>query len=132
MAWKVNKIMQDQSCSDKDMFLLIMGSGHMGYHHGVPERLYRWQPELKNRACRIIARSVDDKISFKAGNGNDVEGLNRVFGCQADAADICFLYEEEEDIESVKAETEKSYNKVGGTAHIEGNLLLAKKAQYIH
>ena len=123
MAWKVNKIMQDPSTSEKDMFVLIMGAGHMGYHHGVPERLYGWQPAVKGKAYRVIARSVDDKLSFEG----KVEDLDRVFGSEADAADVCFLYEMEEDIDSVKAETAKAYNKVGGTAHIEGNLLLAKK-----
>ena len=78
---------------------------------------------VKDDVYRVIARSVDDKISFEG----KVEDLDRVFGSKADAADVCFLYELEEDIESVKAETAKAYNKVGGTAHIEGNLVLAKK-----
>ena len=43
------------------------------------------------------------------------------------ASDVCFLYEMEEDIETVKEETAKAYNKVGGTAHIAGNLTMANK-----
>ena len=122
MAWKVSRLLSDPKTDDDEMFVLIMGNGHMGYNHGVPERLFKLHPSVEGDCYRVIARCADDKLTF------DLNGATRVFGdASKNAAELCFLYEVAENIDSVKAETAKAYNKVGGTAHIEGNLLLAKK-----
>ena len=120
MAWKVNKLIEAQGVEDQT-YLVICGNGHMGYGFGVPERIFAHRPELESSVYMLYARAADHKVDI---SGNGLEG---VFMKDTPASDVCFLYEMEEDIETVKEETAKAYNKVGGTAHIAGNLTMANK-----
>jgi hypothetical protein len=45
MAYAVSKLMQSQPADST--FFVIMGFGHMGHGHGVPERI--WQLEKESR-----------------------------------------------------------------------------------
>ena len=124
MANKVNELMK-VSAPDTT-FYIICGTGHMQYGFGVPERIWAANEALKNSTSMIVAYESDD-VSFE----EDKETLENTFGTELSPADYCFLFpqhQEEEEGEDVKGETAAAYDKVGDTAHREGNL---KKAEQV-
>jgi len=74
--------------------MIVCGSSHMMYGHGVPERLQRAVPRLRGDACcRIVARQEDARLSLDDLRRDAVAaGLAAVFGEETNAADLAFIY----------------------------------------
>ena len=49
MAHRTVKLLEQEDESSKDKYLLLMGTGHMGYGFGVPERIFAKKPEDENK-----------------------------------------------------------------------------------
>ena len=70
----------------------------------------------------IVANQADGVKFMK-----DAECLDVNFGTELSPADFCFLFDEDKEEEDVKGDTAAAYDKVGETAHREGNLKKAEK-----
>lgn len=139
MAWCAKTIDQIFNISGQDRMLLVCGVGHMLYWNGVPERILananetavvKSKDDILRVACLPVAQgTLDDSSSGipeeDPSNDRILSTLADAYG-SSDAADICFLYEEETDDSSfidekkVQEETKNAYDKVGNTAHLEG------------
>jgi uncharacterized iron-regulated protein len=91
MAMVVNKLVEqgedtgEQSGGDR--IIVLCGAGHMGYNHGLPERVYAEHPQLKSDTCRIITMEAN-----KYETAADVqESLLEVFGQDTDPADFVLV-----------------------------------------
>lgn len=128
MAHKVNRLIDCSMArgrADQESFLVICGVGHMGYNFGVPERIYEVHPQIKEKACSIYSRPADGILGLTTDD--TPAQMAAVFGTASDAADLCYLFDEEcnQIVEDVKAETAAAYDRVGQTADRPGNLALA-------
>jgi ubiquinone/menaquinone biosynthesis C-methylase UbiE/uncharacterized iron-regulated protein len=135
MAWCIHNLNRFDLKGD-DRMLIVCGIGHMLYSHGVPERMISNginPKDIMRVACipttnkYIVSGDVDTKEDV-------ISLLHESFGGpENDAADICFIYEDdydsEEDEEMIRAETREAYDKVGSTAHLSGGDL--RKARSI-
>ena len=135
MAWCIYNLSRLDLKGD-DRMLIVCGIGHMLYSHGVPERMIAngINPnDILRVACIPTANKsiVSDDTDKK---GDVISLLKESFGGpENDAADICFIYEDdydsEEEEENVRTETREAYDKVGSTAHLSGGDL--RKARSI-
>lgn len=125
MARKVRQLVVESKESDK--FLVICGNGHMGYNHGVPERIFSSLPDLEASCVRVYCQ-VSNWLS-RCSAEECVNELRIAFGSEgSNVADVCMVLEELSDEDSqVKGETAAAYNKVGQTAHLAGNMSKARK-----
>ena len=98
-------------------YYVICGMGHMQYGYGVPERIWAANEALKQSTSMVVAYELDG-VKFDV----DKEHLEAQFGTEVSPADYCFLFESAQEEEDVKGETAAAYDKVGDTAHREGNL----------
>jgi len=57
MANKLHKLLRISNSKEK--FLVICGARHMAFGHGVPERLFKNNENLKNSTFTIISRESD-------------------------------------------------------------------------
>eukprot|EP00557_Chaetoceros_sp_GSL56_P005914 CAMPEP_0176488052 /NCGR_PEP_ID=MMETSP0200_2-20121128/6486_1 /TAXON_ID=947934 /ORGANISM="Chaetoceros sp., Strain GSL56" /LENGTH=665 /DNA_ID=CAMNT_0017884975 /DNA_START=1164 /DNA_END=3161 /DNA_ORIENTATION=- len=143
MAWCVKNLDDILNVSGYDRMLLVCGVGHMLYSHGVPERILQHAKKnemgivkAKEDILRIACFPVTEGTLM---NGDDdknmtLEEITAILkdaygGVEYDAADVCFLYEEDsleedDDDEQIRNETQTAYDKVGHTAHLleAGNL----------
>jgi arsenite methyltransferase len=145
MAWCA-KNLEMLNITGQDRMMLVCGVGHMLYGHGVPERILansnessvvKSKDDMLRVACLPISKgklSADSALASATGpeNGNDtatetdriVSILEDAYGGAAsDAADVCFLYEEVEELEDediIRQETQAAYDKVGSSAHLAG------------
>lgn len=132
-AHKINQLVQ-QKGNESDKFLVIAGNGHLLYYCGIPERVLEQDPELAQHTClvmsqRVKAQDLEQKEYIR-------EMLKDTYPEGSNPCDYLYLYvdnkeeEEEEEVDTqwVKAETKKAYDKVGQSAHLEGN---AQRAYHI-
>jgi len=128
MAHKVNQLIRE-SDNENDKFLVIAGNGHLSHYQGVPERVFSEHPELINQSCLVTSHQWEGE--FLGGSSpqnllNDLEAGPP----GANPADFLYVYVDDRDKmqrcpssgAEVKAETKQAYDKVGETAHLEGNL----------
>jgi arsenite methyltransferase len=120
MAHKINTLIRE-SDDENDRFLVIAGNGHLAYYQGVPERVLGEHPHLINTCCLIISHEWDQGL---IGGSSPTFLLKELEAGPpgANPADFFYIYQEGENPDAVKAETREAYDKVGATAHIEGNL----------
>lgn len=139
MAYVVNKLIKTATADSR--YLLICGNGHMGFGYGVPERVWDVNSGTKEDSYMIYCRNGDTKLTLDVEKGNDfTQAMNDAFGKEGSPADVTFLFEdfeydseddnkdgEETKEQQVKNETAEAYDKVGESAHFEGNLKKAEK-----
>lgn len=96
-------------CPD-DALLVLCGSSHMLFGHGVPERLFEAVPRLQAECCRVVAHQEepsDEAPSDEAPStaADPAAHLKAAFGTGTDAADLAFIYAEwENDDEAADAD----------------------------
>ena len=120
MANKVNELLKIGALDTT--YYVICGTGHMQYGYGVPERIWAANETLKQSTSMVVAYEADG-VKFDV----DTEHLEVNFGTELSPADFCFLFADTKEEEDVKGETAAAYDKVGDTAHREGNLRKAEK-----
>mmetsp|Transcript_15697 Transcript_15697/g.23082 ORF Transcript_15697/g.23082 Transcript_15697/m.23082 type:complete len:667 (+) Transcript_15697:90-2090(+) len=146
MAHKVNRLIADYAndcdCKHKnendekkeeevdDRFLIIAGNGHLMHYQGVPERVLRANPTLIDQSCLLIAHACSDLIHL-SNEKAVIQDIENNFGPRgSNPADFVFVFKQDHndgnEDKAAKQETAKAYDKVGETAHIEGNLKKAK------
>jgi SAM-dependent methyltransferase/uncharacterized iron-regulated protein len=130
MAHKINSLIREADESEK--FLVIAGNGHLSYYQGVPERVLAEHPELINQCCLVTSHEWEGGLL--TGSTSPMSLLDELEAGPpgANPADYLYVYQHD-DVEegvspndAVKEETRQAYDKVGETAHLEGNLLRAK------
>ena len=120
----------------------------MGYGFGVPERIFQQNKEIQEQTYLVTVRQPDHLLSLDKEEPEDfTPDLTRVYGENMSPADLCYVFEEWEYDEEVDDEEKKednenkegkkkddpkeqtiaAYDKVGETAHFEGNLKKAHK-----
>lgn len=115
-----------------------MGNGHMGFGYGVPERIWETNSGTKEQSYMVLTREGDTKLTLEHETDDFSEALDNTFGKDHSPADMCYLFEdfeydeevdpsEESKEQKVKNETADAYDKVGASAHHEGNLKKAEK-----
>ena len=137
MAHKVNTLLGASTNSEK--YFVISGKGHCMHYQGVPDMIFKANPELREDSALVVAHESDPTVdTYEEEEAAFIKGVEETFGPPgANPADYLYIYEveEEEEDESeeeakageqVKAETAAAYNKVGETAHLKGNLKKAK------
>jgi len=137
MANKVNHVISDaatvsESGNDDEKFLVIAGNGHFLHYCGVPERVLDQNPELKDDSCLVVSASTYDPLEDEHDLQNE---LNIRYGdVGSNPADYIYFYhdlpEEDDEIDSIKEETRKAYDKVGESAALPGNALKAAWIMY--
>jgi hypothetical protein len=164
MAHRVNELIADaDSSASEDRVLVLCGNGHMGFGHGVPERIFKRHPgpsptspplpprpnppsqALQSQTASVYSRPALLESDEQSNAGlllpDDVsEVLTGVVPSAPEsgaAADFCLVFQDKAAMDKVKAEAEAarvkretraSYNGVGSTAHLEGDI---KKAERI-
>ena len=130
-AHKINQLVEKKG-NEADKFLVIAGNGHFMYYCGIPERVLEQHPELAEKTCLILSQSVEAEDLKQEESIRQMlmdsypEGTN--------PSDYLYLYvddkydNEEADERRAKEETKKAYDKVGQSAHLEGN---AQRAYHI-
>ena len=155
MAYAVRNILTQKDRSGDDKILVVCGVGHMLYSHGVPERIFDRKLLKENQTLRVACLPAPTE-TIHPKQANDLMTSDEIAqilkseygGPETDAADVCFLYfqEEEEDDGSehdimiqtnkqkqnnddkIREETKTAYDKVGSTAHLKGgDLVKARK-----
>ena len=124
MAHHVQNLLEDNLSKD-DKILVIAGNGHLQYGCGVPERVSSAAAESCLVLCLPVSSSDDkDMILNELCSMYGPEGSN--------PADFIFAYSEESTVAdndfigvAVKAETAGTYDRVGESAHLKGNLAKA-------
>jgi len=138
MAHAVQNILETD-VTGADKVLVVCGLGHMLYSHGVPERIFannQMQGGIKGKTLRVACLPVnEEKGENKQRKEEEFDPVillrDAYGGPDSDAADVCFMYPEEDaDLEEdtpplvtdehVRQETQDAYDKVGSTAHLEG------------
>ena len=129
MAHRVNQLVADWDANKGDRVLVLCGNGHMGFGHGVPERIFKKHPRLRSEATSVYSRpallDVDEQVGLRLPD--DMSGVlhSVVPAAEGDvAADFCFVYQDTAAMEAerVKQESIKAYDRVGDTAHLEGDI----------
>ena len=122
MAYKLNSLIRDSQEAEDEKFLVIAGNGHIVNYQGVPERVLKENPSLIDKCCLITSHEWE---------GGLIENTPEVVLEELEAgppganpADFMYVYEDFKSIAS--HETLEAYNKVGETAHIDGNSRRAK------
>jgi SAM-dependent methyltransferase len=118
-----------------EKFLVIAGNGHLKHYCGVPERVLRDVPEIASDTCLVISESTTpDSLAAKNDEGDGLLSfLTSKFGEGSNPADYTYFYEiprQMLDDWAVKEETKHSYDKVGETANLPGNMLKAAWIMY--
>jgi SAM-dependent methyltransferase len=106
---------------------VIAGNGHLSYYQGVPERVLAENPDLIDQCCLVTSHEWEGGLI----GGSTIERLMDDLEAGppgANPADYLYVFQEGEDPDAVKEETKEAYNRVGETAHLEGN---AKRARAI-
>jgi len=133
MAHKINSLIRESE-DENDRFLVIAGNGHLSHYQGVPERVFAEHPELINQCCLVTSHQWEGEL---IGDGSPEHMLDEleVGPKGANPADFLYVYVDDEKNklqccpmsgESVKEETKQAYDKVGETAHLQGNLRRAR------
>jgi SAM-dependent methyltransferase len=122
MAHKIDALIRE---SPDDRFLVIAGNGHLSHYQGVPERVLAEHPHLIDVCCVVTSHGWDQGL---IGQSTPAHLLDKLEAGPpgANPADYFYIYQEGDDADAVKAETRDAYDKVGETAHIEGNLERAR------
>ena len=63
MAHCVSKLL-DSDTESKDSYLLLLGSGHMGYGFGVPERIFAARPDIQEQTYSIMTEEADSFLDL--------------------------------------------------------------------
>jgi len=93
MAHKVRQLLAEDP-EKEDRFLIITGTGHMGYGFGVPERILH-ETDLKDQIYMVFARDTDHKFSLDKDEPAEYHSeLESLFGKTQSVADTCYVFEE--------------------------------------
>ena len=114
MAHSINQLIDRYKHDTATKFLVICGNGHVLHHCGVPERVLKEHPDMST--CLIVSH---ESSSMNMEDMQDVLGSN--------PADYVYIFQDTNSLEA-KRETRHVYDKVGESAHLEGNM---KKAAAI-
>ena len=84
-----------------DRFLVVMGLGHCGYGHGVPERLFAALPELRNSSYSMYALMADAPL-LQPAEADAAAALlaDALGGPDVRPADLCVMFSELEQVPS--------------------------------
>jgi len=105
MAHKVRQLLEEDPDSE-DRYLIITGTGHMGYGFGVPERILH-EKDLNDQIYMVFAKETDHKISLDKEEPADYSPvLQSLFGKSQSVADTCYVFEEWEYDEEVQPKME--------------------------
>lgn len=123
MAYKINSLIRESN--EEERFLVIAGNGHLSYYQGVPERVLAENPHLIDECCLVTSHEWDGGL---IGGSSPEHLLDELEAGPpgANPADYLYVFQEGEDPDAVKAETQQAYDKVGETAHLDGNLERAR------
>jgi arsenite methyltransferase len=124
MAHKISSLIRE-SDDEEERFLVIAGNGHLSYYQGVPERVLAEHPHLIDTCCLVTSHEWDRGLIGGSSPEHLLDALE-AGPPGANPADYLYVYQEGEDHDAVKAETRQAYDKVGETAHLEGNLQRAR------
>ena len=79
-----------------DAVLVVCGSSHMAYGHGVPERVFTAHPHLRDASYNIFCHPADKRLPF----GNEppaADAVEAIFGspggARGCAADVAYVYD---------------------------------------
>ena len=113
--------------AQEDKLLVIAGLGHLEYRLGVPERVEQHNILSQEESAIITVRDLADLPSQE-----HLQGLGRVDQFEFSyPGDYILLYEdppEAPQTEAVKEEISAAYDKVAGTASLEGDGLTLSKS----
>lgn len=133
MAHKINTVVDD-SVSDQDKVLVLVGNGHVLGYSGVPERFLQEHPELAAETCVLVSNHETD-LPLNSGDERSLKNsilhqlTNGAWG-PSKLSDYIYVYQEHQaeatSYADVKEETKAAYDKVGESAHLQGNTLKAK------
>lgn len=135
------------SGSDNDKILVLVGNGHVLHGCGVPERVLSEHPELVDGSCVVVShkyrRRLDRGTSSAAAEAGE-DANSRILKDLSDsfspnAADYFYVYSDDGEPSpdgaggaqtvssgsAAKLETKTAYDRVGESAHYEGNLAKA-------
>mmetsp|Transcript_22416 Transcript_22416/g.33889 ORF Transcript_22416/g.33889 Transcript_22416/m.33889 type:complete len:589 (+) Transcript_22416:95-1861(+) len=132
MAHKISQLIHESE-DENDKFLVIAGNGHLKHYQGVPERVFSEHPELINKSCLVTSHQWEGDFLDGSSPQNLLDDLE-AGPPGANPADFLYVYVDDRDNmplcqilgEEVKEETKEAYNRVGETAHLEGNMKRAK------
>ena len=152
MAHRVNRLVKaSDEAGKEDRVLVLCGNGHMGFGHGVPERVREregWGAPTTVYSRPALLPVDDEKGGLKmpedmAGvlggvvpGGVVPGGVAPGTGAAPPAADFCLVYQDAAAISAaaeaaealrVKQETSDAYDRVGDTAHLTGDLKKAER-----
>eukprot|EP00966_Prymnesium_polylepis_P330622 7386246-Prymnesium_polylepis.1 len=119
MAHRVSELIATMPPADK--VLVVTGVGHSGFSHGVPERIARVQPHVKQ--YRVFSLKLEPTVDLDDGE-SVAAALADVFGPvgTSDPADACLAFRVAAAAPSdPKKATRAAYEQVGATAHLTGN-----------
>ena len=122
MACRIRRGLEDSAEDDK--VLVIAGLGHLEYRLGVPERVDQHQILPRDQSAIITVRDVADLPSQ-----DNLQGLGKVDQFEFSyPGDYVLLYEHPpEDPPEVKEEISAAYDRVAGTASLEGDSVTLSK-----
>ena len=105
MAHTVNQLISSPS-SAEDRILVLCGNGHMGYGHGVPERIFKRHPTLKSEATSVYSRPTLLDVDESEGGLVLPEDMSKVLHGALGAAEFCLIYQDTQAVKEAAAEAE--------------------------
>lgn len=126
MAHKINCLVEE---NPDDRFLVLAGNGHVSHYQGVPERVLAKHVHMIPQSCLILSHLWKGTLPLSETSGADI------VASQEGTADYVLAFHEKDDNEGViitiseeevKKDVADMYNKVGETAHLEGNSIRAR------
>jgi len=150
MAHKISTLLDASVRGHDDKLLIVLGNGHCLGYAGVPERVLEQYPDLASDTCVLVSHYSSSDIPNCTGISADASLslehnlLHELKNTNSDLADYVYIYREhpepapskaEEKLSiqqhsssprAVKQETQEAYDRVGESAHIQGNAAKAK------
>lgn len=131
---------QQRSAESRDKILVLAGNGHVLGYSGIPDFVLRQYPDMASETCVVVSRHAadlevtSDETELKRRILDDLAAAMGPPG--TNIADYVYIYKEEEQTDdnqqpqnaddataaaAVKEETKRAYDKVGESAHVQGN-----------